>query len=161
ARDAPSRWRLDVHDLDLARLHPTLIRTRLAGSLRADIDGTRQTIEGDVAQASLAVAFAASYADRRLDVTRFRARASGGKLSGTGRVTLDAPRPFEVALDAQHFDPARFTSLRAGVLDGTIKASGTLEPEWRVKADVAIAKGSRYAGVAVSGSVQGLFTRHT
>ena len=161
ARDAPSRWRLDVRDLDLAQLHPALTRTSLTGWLRADIDGNRQRLEGDLTQASLAVAFAASYADRRLDVTRFRAQASGGTLSGTGRVEFNASRPFEVAVTAAHFDPARLTALKPGVLDGTIKASGTLAPEWKANVDVALAKGSRYAGVAVSGSLRGTFTRHT
>src|SRR5205823_5736635 len=158
---APSRWHLDVHEVDLAQLHPALIKTRLGGSLSADIDGARQIIEGDVAQASLAIAFAATYADRRLDVTRFQARASGGTLAGTGRVTFDASRAFDLALTAQRFDPAKFAALKSGVLDGTIKANGTLVPEWKAKVDVALAKGSRYAGVAVSGSVHGTFTRRT
>jgi translocation and assembly module TamB len=161
ARDTPSRWRLDVHDLDLASLHPALVKTRLAGFLKADIDGAKQTIEGDVSQASLAVAFAAIYADRRVDITRFHARASGGTLTGSGRVALDGPRIFDVALTAQHFDPARFTALRSGVLDGTIKASGTLLPEWKTTADITLAKGSRYAGVALSGSLHGTFTRRS
>ncbi|HEY4138045.1 MAG TPA: hypothetical protein VGN65_06315, partial [Casimicrobiaceae bacterium] len=161
ARDAPSRWHLDVRDLDIAQLHPALIKTRLAGSLKADVDGTRQVVEGDLSQASLAVAFAANYSDRRLEVMRFRARASRGTLAGTGRIVFDTERPFDVALTAAHFDPAKFTSLKSGILDGTIKASGTLQPEWKAKADVTLAKGSRYAGVAVSGSAQGTFTRRT
>jgi translocation and assembly module TamB len=161
ARDAPSRWHLDVGDLDIAQLHPALIKTRLAGSIKADVDGTRQVVEGDLSQASLAVAFAASYTDRRLEVMRFRARSSRGTLAGNGRIVFDTERPFDLALTAAHFDPAEFTSLKSGVLDGTIKASGTLQPEWKAKADVTIAKGSRYAGVAVSGSLQGTFTRRT
>ena len=67
APDTPSHWRLDMRDVDLAQLHPALVKTRLAGSLNADIDGARQTLEGDVSQASLAVAFAATYADRRVE----------------------------------------------------------------------------------------------
>ena len=161
APDAPSRWHLDIHDLDLAQLHSSLIKTRLAGALKADIDGARQTLEGDVSQSSLAIAFAATYADRRVDVTRFRARASGGTLSGSGHLALDSPRAFEVAVTAQHFDPARFSALKSGVLDGTIKATGTLQPEWSTKADIALAKGSRYAGLPISGSLHGTFTRHT
>ena len=87
-----------MHDVDLAQLHPALVKTRLAGFLKADIDGARQALEGDVAQASLTVAFAASYADRHVDITRFRARAGGGTLSGSGHVALDGPRAFDVAL---------------------------------------------------------------
>ena len=161
AQGAPSRWRLDVRDLDLAQLHPRLSKTRLRGSLKADIDGARQIVEGDVAEASLAIAFAATYAERRLDVTRFRARAAGGTLAGTGRLVFDASRAFEVALTAEHFDPAKFVALKSGVLDGTIRAHGTLVPEWKTSADITLAKGSRYAGVAVSGFVRGTFTRHT
>jgi len=159
--DAPSRWRLTVRDLDLARIHPALAATRLSGSLSADIESARQTLAGDVRQASLAIAFEATYANRRLEVSRFRAEANGGTLTGSGRLAIDTPRAFDVALSARKFDPARFAALPAGSLDGTIKASGTLAPEWRATADVTLAPGSRWSGVAVAGHANGTVTRQT
>jgi translocation and assembly module TamB len=161
ARDAPSSWRLTVRDLDLARLHPALVRTRLTGSLAADVDGARQTIDGNLAEPSLAVAFAVTHAEGRLDVTRFRAEAPGGSLTGSGKIALDAPRAFDVTLAARRFDPARFVALPAGSLDGTIKATGVLLPEWKTEAEIALAPGSRLAGVALAGTVRGTATRRT
>jgi translocation and assembly module TamB len=161
ASDAPSRWRLTVRDLDLAQLHPALARTRLAGAIVADVDGARQTIEGNLAEPSLAVAFAVTHAASRLDVTRFRAEAKGGTLTGSGRIGLDAPRAFDATLAAQHFDPARFVALPAGSLDGTIKATGALLPEWKATAEIALAPGSRLGGVALAGTVRGTATRRT
>jgi translocation and assembly module TamB len=161
ARDAPSSWRLTVRDLDLARLHPALVRTRLTGSLAADVDGARQTIDGNLAEPSLAVAFAVTHAEGRLDVTRFRAEAPGGSLTGSGKIALDAPRAFDVTLAARRFDPARFVALPAGSLDGTIKATGVLLPEGKPEAEIARAPGSRVAGVALAGTVRGTATRRT
>jgi translocation and assembly module TamB len=161
ASDAPSRWRLTVRDLDLAQLHPALARTRLAGALSADVDGARQTIEGNLAEPSLAVAFAVTHADHRLDVARLRAEAKGGTLTGSGGIGLDAPRAFEATLAARHFDPARFVALPAGSLDGTIKASGVLVPEWKATAEIALTPGSRLGGVALEGTVRGTATRRT
>jgi translocation and assembly module TamB len=168
--DAPSRWNVDVRDLDLARLHSALVATRLSGTLRADIEQERQTIAGNLTQPAisgepsrpaLAVNFAATYAGRRLEVTELRAQAGGGVLRGSGRIALDAPRMFDIELAAQRFDPSRFAALPAGSLSGAVKASGTLLPEWRVTADVALAPDSRYAGVAVSGKAHATVTRHT
>ena len=161
AANAPSRWRLAVRDLDLARISKSLVATKLTGTLSADVDGGRQSFTGDLAQASMAVSFAASYADRRLDVSRLRAEAMGGVVTGSGRITLDAPRAFDVALALQRFDPARFGAWPAGSLDGTVKASGVLLPEWRTTAAVDIARGSRLAGVALTGTARGTATRRT
>ncbi len=53
--------------------------------------------------------------------------------------------------------PASYGAFPAGALDGRIVASGTLTPAWRVRADIALARGSRLAGVALAGTARGSF----
>lgn len=161
ARDTPSRWRLAVDELDLARVSKALVATRLTGTLTADVDGGRQSFTGDLRQSDMAVSFAATYAGRRVEVARLRAEAQGGVVSGSGRMALDAPRAFDVALTAQRFDPSRFGALPAGVLSGTLKAEGVLLPEWKTTAAVALAPGSQLKGVAIGGHASGTATRRT
>ena len=161
SRDAGSRWRLAVRDLDLSRLSRQLAATRLSGTLAADVDGTRQTLSGDLSQKSMALAFAATYAERRLDVARVRVEANGGIATGSGRIALDAPRAFNVALDAKRFDPSRFGAWPSGSLSGTVKASGVLLPEWKTTAAVTLEAGSQLDGVAVAGTFNGTATRTT
>ena len=63
---------------------------------------------------------------------------------GASRWTL--PRAFDVSLALQRFDPSRFAAVPGGSLNGTVKATGVLLPEWRTTADVSSRTGSRYAG---------------
>ncbi|MET0204724.1 MAG: hypothetical protein ABW276_10465, partial [Casimicrobiaceae bacterium] len=161
ARDTPSRWRLAIDDLDLARLSTALVATRLSGTLTADVDGGRQAFTGDLAQSGMTVSFAATYAARRIEVSRVRAEAMGGVASGSGRIALDSPRAFDVALTAQRFDPSRFGAFPAGALSGTLKADGVLLPEWKATATIALAPESQLKGVALGGTASGTVTRRT
>ena len=160
ARTAGS-WTLDVRNVDLQRLYSPLVATRLSGRLVADLDPRRQTIRGDVAERTIsggvALEFAAVVADGTLAVDRFRARSGKGELAGRGRLALSGDRSFEVEANALQLDPARYGAFPAGTLDGRIVASGTLKPPWRVRADVALARGSRLAGIALAGTARGSF----
>ena len=149
------RVTLGVHDLDLVRVHSKLIATRLSGDIRADATRSRQTIEGDVRDRDIGLAFAAVIANDRVDVSRFRATTPGGLLSGTARIDLDDVNAFTVDAAMQRLDPSKFVAVPAASLDGRIRARGVLRPRWRADADVAIANGSRVAGVAASGTFKG------
>ncbi len=154
-RDFPSRWRLSVTNLDLARLSTALVATRLSGTLSADVDGDRQSIQADLAQEAMRVAFAATYQAPRLEVSRLRAEAMGGVLSGAGRLTLDGARPFDATLQAERFDPSRFGAFPAGALSGTLKAEGVLRPDWKGTASLTLAQGSELKGIALAGRASG------
>ena len=82
-----------------------------------------------------------------------------GELAGRGRIALAGERAFELDATALRFDPASYGAFPAGALDGRIVATGTLAPAWRVHADVALAPGSRLAGVALAGKARGTFAR--
>ena len=150
---------LDVRDLDAHQLYAPLVSTRLAGRLSAELTPERRNVSGNLVDGrfpgGVAVDFAATFDERTLDLTRLVARASGGVLAGSGRIGLDGERAFAIDATATHFDPSRFGAYPAGSLDGKIKASGALKPEWRVAGDVTIAPGSRLYNAPLQGSAHG------
>ncbi len=154
-------WTLDVRDVDLRQLYAPLIATRLSGKLVADLDREQQRIRGDIADRSIiggvALDFAAVVAKGSVVVDGFRVRSGKGELAGRGRIALSGERAFELDATALRLDPASYGAFPAGALDGRVVASGTLKPAWRVRADVALARGSRLAGVAVAGTARGAF----
>ncbi len=154
----PLEFELALRDVDLLRLQSSLVATRLSGTLSARVSEARQTVRGELRQADMGLSFAATIADRRVVVERFRAETGGGQLAGSGMLELDGPRKFTVDARAQGFDPARFASLPAGKIDGTIAARGVLEPAWDVSADVSVSPGSRFAEVAVAGTLRAAAT---
>jgi translocation and assembly module TamB len=156
-----SRWQLGVRNLDLSRVHSTLIATRLTGTLNADVANATQSVRGDLSQSDLSLNFAATITGRRIEVERFRGRAGSGELVGRGRIAVDRDRAFDVTAEALHFDPARFGAFPAGSLTGSLSARGRLEPAWNVDAAVVLAQGSLLEGVAVSGKLQAEVTAKT
>ena len=155
AGEASVRVTLGVHDLDLVRVHSKLVATRLSGNVSADATRTRQTLEGDVRDRDIGLAFAAVIADERIDVSRFRATTPGGLLSGTARIDLNDANAFTLDAAMHRLDPSKFVAVPAASLDGRVNARGVLRPRWRADADVLIASGSRVAGLATSGTFKG------
>jgi translocation and assembly module TamB len=150
-----ARFALTVANLDLARLSTKLVATRLSGRISADATAARQTIDGDVRDRDLALAFAAVVANERIEVTRFRASTAAGSLEGSARMALNEPNEFTVQASMRRLDPSRFAALPGASLDGTLKASGALRPRWRAFASVVIAPTSRLTGLALSGKAKG------
>src|SRR5579864_8333177 len=139
-----ARFALTVTNLDLARLSTKLVATRLSGRITADATAERQTIDGDVRDRDLALAFAAVVADERIEVTRFRASTAAGSLEGSARMALNEPNEFTVQAAMRRLDPSRFAALPGASLDGTLKASGALRPRWRASASIAIARSEEH-----------------
>jgi translocation and assembly module TamB len=157
----PSQWDVRIADVDLSSVQSSLLSTRLSGTLAAEVAEQRQVVRADLRQADMALSFAANVEGTRVAVERFRAQTGGGELAGSGSIVLDGARAFSVSARATRFDPARFAAVPAGQLDGTITASGTLEPTFDVTAAVALTPGSRYADVALSGTARARATRST
>ncbi|HJU23437.1 MAG TPA: translocation/assembly module TamB domain-containing protein [Casimicrobiaceae bacterium] len=150
---------LTISDVDLARVQSNLATTRLSGRINADADTKRQTIEADVRERDLALAFAAAIEDRVVDVSRFRAAAAGGSLAGVARFTLNDANDFSVRATMARLDPSRFAKLPKASLDGTIVASGALHPQWRASAEVNLAPSSRLAAMPFTGHAKGRIAR--
>jgi len=149
------RVALDVLNLDLRRVHSKLVATRLSGNVRADATRERQTIEGDVRDRDIGLAFAAVVADERIDVSRFRATTAAGSLAGSARIALDETNAFTVEGAMQRLDLSKLAAVPATSLEGRVNASGVIRPRLRAATDVTIANGSRIAGSAASGTFTG------
>ena len=152
-----NRWKLVVERLDLNTLHGSLASTSLSGRIEADVKERVQRIVADVTQKDVALSLDAHYDGRTIVVDRVLAQARDGSLEGSGRIALAGDRPFSADLRARRFNPARFGAFPAGSLDGTIVASGTASPTLAAEADVAIAPGSRLAGLPAQGRIRGRF----
>jgi translocation and assembly module TamB len=149
---------LDVANLDLARIHTKLLATNLSGHVSADADPQRQRIEGDVRDRARAMtlAFAATIADERVDVSRFRASAAAGALAGSASLSLRDAQAFTLQATMQNLDPSRFAAVPKASLDGTIDARGALKPRWSANAQIVLAHTSSIEGVSASGQFAGV-----
>jgi len=154
ADGSASSMQLVLRDLDLHRVHSTLIATRLTGRLSADVAQAKQSVRAELAQADLSIQFAATVTGRRVDVERFRGRAGAGEVTGRGRATFDSERAFDVTAEATRFDPSRFGAFPAGSLTGAITAHGQIRPSWNAGGEITLAQGSVLSGLAVSGTVR-------
>jgi translocation and assembly module TamB len=152
---ASSTWSLELRDVDPARLHARLVHARLSGRINAEIEGARQIVSGTLSDAGREVAFAATIADRVVEIERARVRTGNGSLEGRGRIALDGNNAFDVRIAATRFDPAQFVATPHGSIDGTIEARGTLRPAPSVQASATVKPGSRYGELALAGSARG------
>jgi translocation and assembly module TamB len=146
---------LSITDLDLARMQSRLVATRLSGRISADADRERQVVEGDIREKDMLLAFAASIANNRIDVSRFRASAGAGSVSGSAQLALNDSNDFTVRATMERLDPSRFAAVPKASVDGTLNATGAVHPRWRAAVDVGIAPSSRLEGIALSGKVKG------
>ncbi|MEO8751345.1 MAG: translocation/assembly module TamB domain-containing protein [Casimicrobiaceae bacterium] len=148
----PVQLQLALANVDLARIQSSLIATHMSGTVTAAVAQQKQIVSADLRQSDMALAFAATIAGKHIDIERLRAQAGGGEIAGNGSFDLDGTRPFTFTARATRFNPERFVDMPAALLDGTVTARGTLKPAWDVTADVALAAGSRFAGLAVAGT---------
>jgi translocation and assembly module TamB len=150
---------LDVRDVDLRRLFPRLVATRLSGTTDINLDPTERTVAGTLADRGIAggmsLEFAMAIDDRAAVVKRLRARAGPGEALATGRVEFGGRRAFAFDATATRLDPSRFGAYPAGAIDATLKATGTLAPTWRVDGSIALGPGSKLAGIALGGTARG------
>src|SRR5262249_34350008 len=153
--DTSLRLDLAVRDIDLRRVQTRLVATRLSGNVIATVDGKRQTVRANVADANVAASFDATVTPESVDVTALRARAGGGSVEGTARMGLVGAREFSANLAITRFDPSRFGAFPAGNLDGTLVGRGRLQPSWSVTADLNVRKGSRLHGAAITATAHG------
>jgi translocation and assembly module TamB len=144
--------------VDLARVHAALVPTQLGGRATLRVDGDAQEVDARVTDRDLAAEFAARIANGRLDVTRLRASAGGGTLTGSGRYEFAGRRAFAFVGTTARFDPSRFGAYPKASLDGTFEARGKLAPAWEVDGSVQLAEGSKLLGVRLHGRARAALT---
>ncbi len=144
---------LTLAGVNLNAIHASLAASRVGGSLRASIDASSQSFEGDLADRSraLSLAFVARVADQRVTLARARLTAAAGTLDGHGEMALAGARAFAFDARATHFDPSKLGAFPAGALEGTLELRGALSPTWTVVADATLLPGARLGSQSASG----------
>ena len=127
------RFALTCANVDLARVDTrSSSRRGCPGRIAADANAARQTLEGDVRDRDMALAFAAAIASGRIDVdavSRKRRRRDARPARRAWRSTSATSSRVQATM--QRLDPSRFAAVPAASLDGTVNASGALHPQWR------------------------------
>jgi translocation and assembly module TamB len=142
---------LRVADVDLAALHGSLQKTRIAGRVAASGDRTAQKFELALKDPRFDVEGRAALASQKLTVDTVTIRTGGGSVVAAGGMDLAGRKAFRFEGRAQHFDPSAFVATTKGDLNFTFVALGTVEPlSGELNATIAP---STYAGMPASGRV--------
>jgi translocation and assembly module TamB len=114
--------------INLRALHTRLRKTALSGPLQVRIEGERQWARGSLTQEGIGLTAEVVRTGELIEVQELRALAEGGKVSGSGKIRLDAAMAFEARLSVERFNPAAFGDYPAGSLSGSALAGGRLNP---------------------------------
>ena len=122
---------LAASGVDARALDGRLLPTRLAGSLRAQLGGDRQTFEVDLRDAQYAVNAQASLTPEAVELSRLQLSRGEARLDTQGRLALSGERRFSAKGSVQNFDPTRFLQTKdavRGVINAGFDATGALNP---------------------------------
>jgi len=141
---------LDTDGLQLDRLHAALRPLRPAGSLRLTATEDGEHLEARLTEGDATLALSARRSGERINVESASLRVPQGEVAASGELLLNEAREFKLDARLKNFDPSRFVAMAPAQLNGSLKASGALRPEWRSEIAYRIAD-SRYAEASLSG----------
>jgi translocation and assembly module TamB len=157
ALDGSGEWRDGTLTLDLtasridgAQIASMLRPSRLNGQISGALGAKRQQLKLDLKDASLTLLAEARHADERIDLSQLQLSSGDARLSAHGELNLKKPQSFCAEGELQRFDPSRFATLPAALLNASFKAGGRLDPQAVVDASFTL-KDSRVAGHPLNG----------
>jgi translocation and assembly module TamB len=142
---------LQASAVDLRALRSDLRRTALRGPLELSLTPETQLVDGHLSQEGMSLEARVMRRGNRVDVSRLRAVAAGGEVSGTGRLELASGWPFRAELAFRRFNPAAFGDYPEGSISGAAGLAGRLAGERAIDARWTIA-GSELNGLALESS---------
>jgi len=119
------RATLAVQGLDLRALRSNLRRTKLTGTLAADLSLAAQSIRGELSQDDLRVAADVRREGDVVEIRGLHAQASGGEARGQGRIRLGERIAIEAGLTVARVDPAAFGDFPRASLNGNLEIEGS------------------------------------
>ena len=125
---------LQARGIDLRALRSDLRRTALRGPLEVSLTRELQSVDGSLSQEGMKLDAHLVRRGTRVDIRRLRAAASGGEVSGSGRIDLQRGWPFHAELAFSRFDPAAFGDYPRGSISGTASLAGRLGGERDIQA---------------------------
>ncbi|WP_153145405.1 translocation/assembly module TamB domain-containing protein [Dechloromonas sp. H13] len=141
---------LAAQALDAEKLASVLRSTRLNGPISATLGGARQQVAFRLADARFTLSAEASHADGKLSLARLELGAGDALLRASGELESGGDMNFSASGELLRFDPSRFARVPAAALNGTLAASGRLQPRPVVEAQFAL-RDSRLAGQPLGG----------
>ncbi len=141
---------LATDGLRLEELHGALRPLKPAGTVRIAREADAQRVDARLKAGDYALELSARLREARIDVDAATLRMPGGEVAATGEVLLNETQAFKFDARLKEFDPGRFVEMPAARLNGTVRASGALRPDWRAEIAYRIARSS-FAGAALSG----------
>ena len=141
---------LTAQALDAAQLASVLRSTRLDGQVSALLGISEQRIDFRLADQRFSVSAEAGHANGRIELTRLELAAGDALVRAGGELETSGDMAFSASGELLRFDPSRFARVPAALLNGTLSASGRLQPRPVVEAQFAL-RDSRLAGQPLSG----------
>jgi uncharacterized protein involved in outer membrane biogenesis len=154
------RWKSDqvalaLHgeDVNLQGVHRALAPTKLAVTMKATGDLSRQRIGLTLAQSNRRLQIEGTIDQDAVAIERARLTAGDASAEASGTVGLGADHAFDVRANLRHFDPSRFGNFRAASLNGRLNANGSVKPAVRIRADGDLSPSTIF-GLPASGSAR-------
>ena len=151
------RWRndtlelaLEASALDAERMHASLRSTRLNGQISASLASDRQQLALRLSDSRFVVAAEARHENDKISLQQLELSAGNAMLRASGELQTAKEMAFAASGELLRFDPSRFARVPAATLNGTLAASGRLQPRPVVEAQFLL-RDSRLAGHPLTG----------
>lgn len=142
---------LDVHRLDAAALHTSLVPTNLSGPVILRLEPGRQSVALDLAGGELKLFADAHVDEESVTLSALRAGLGAGTLTEEGKLGLKDTQAFSFKGKLANFDPARLAKVAPGRINADFTATGSLAKVLRVAVDFGLQE-SEYAGLPMTGN---------
>ena len=147
---------LNAKALDAHALHASLLPTKLAGPLQANVGEREKTLDIDLRDTRYALKAKASLDADAVTITNVELTYEKAQLQATGRLELAGDGRFSAQGRLQNFDPARFVAAAATPalpntrVSASFSTQGALRPQLQVSGEFDL-KDSRINGQPLSG----------
>jgi len=140
--DGIARFDLKLQDIDPSQWHGKLRPIVISGTATLSGNDVEQKLDAAIQGANLQAHFSARHAGNTLDIDRAQLLAGKGRMALSGRLTLNTAQEFALAGTFSELDPSRFLQAPSAQLNGSVNASGRLQPSWQAQLQLSIANSS-------------------
>lgn len=148
-----------VTALNLRGIHAPLRATRLAGRVAVHIAGSDQKLRAQLVERGISFDLEALRRGDVVTLKQFRIAAGSGVVSGSGSLALERERRFAATAALARIDPSQFGDFPPASLNGSLKISGALAPQWQAAVELMLTS-SLYRGVKLGGQLAGIVSEN-
>lgn len=141
-REGIARFDLKLQGIDLSQLHGRLRPVVISGDAILSGNAGEQKLDAAIQGAGLQARFSARHAGNTLHIDRAQLQAGKGRMDLSGRLTLNTAQEFSLAGTFSQLDPSRFLQAPSAQLNGSVNASGRLQPSWQAQLQLSITNSS-------------------